>query len=528
LAKITLKLGTYIPPEVSKGLKGPRKPKCSLAIDYFSFGIMLVEILVEKGFWEGVYNKPDFESYETDIKVPISIPAEWREKLQELISKDPQDRMSIKKFSQCTLFKNNTTKAFHNEFVHNSIATAKNELLVKQDTMMSLQQEMNSKMDSVLSNMIKFLPAIQENLMQLLAESGTPNQFVLLPAEKSILDKFYKKFNLFFICECGNHIAAGPNDGYSMINITALGKAVMLLASALLSIAIKSLVGSDLGIQVCSAVNGFTGDQQLNKQIQNSITAKLQDPLLMKDLILLKDTFAQVNTGIKTLDMSDSVTLNDPNDWIKTFAPLKPIIKDFLASKDISKMGVQQCRDSSGKVLWVCKEHSNLFNNAILTNAPKDPVQSMEKRRPAPAPPSGVTRVSGEENSQPNASRINGSFSTPPVEVPPPVSAQTPVSRSMHTSGDIKSSRNVSPNTEFNTDEAVVLSPLDTLSSDKMIPTAPSVPIKASTVQFITPPPEGLVVTKWKEIAEIHHLPWRLFSSKRKLPEELSKLITKL
>lgn len=198
-------------------------------------------------YWELVESDPDFTVTNIKIRPPTQMIGgdSVFKKIAEILEKDPDERKTVKKFSKNAIFQEAImTRDFRNAEL-SEILGAQNKLLQGQDKIIETQQEIIGKLDNILQNMLEFLPAIQENLMSMMAESSLPNRFILVPSEsgnfsEKLTKHFYTKFQLFFICDCGGHIAkSSESDGYSFLQVTNLGKGVLMISKILLTVAIK-------------------------------------------------------------------------------------------------------------------------------------------------------------------------------------------------------------------------------------------------------------------------------------------------
>lgn len=87
-----------------------------------------------------------------------------------------------------------------------------------------------------------------------------------------------------------------------------------------------------------------------------------------KDWEFMKKSFNQVTelvAGIDPKDMSAFQKAKTEQDWIEIFAPLKPLIKEFLKGKDLAKMGVQLGQRKNGKAVWICKTHYPVYQQLL-------------------------------------------------------------------------------------------------------------------------------------------------------------------
>lgn len=200
----------------------------------------ILQLILCIAYWDSNDNDPQFTDYSTPFHLPASLLGghSLGEKIAELLVKDPDERKTVKKFSSHAFFKDVViTKDFQNAQL--------NELIHGQNKIIDIQQEMLKKIDNILYNVMQFLPAIQDNLISMMASSELPNRFILLPVHnkfEKITKNFYSKFKLYFICDCGGHIAkCSEKDGYEMLQITSLGKSILMISQILITVAIKVL-----------------------------------------------------------------------------------------------------------------------------------------------------------------------------------------------------------------------------------------------------------------------------------------------
>jgi hypothetical protein len=353
--------GTYIAPESRRRLSLGKSPRVSFLGDAFALGMMIIDCLSNFRYWLSVEHDPNFEKYDIPFELPESIDASIKSKLAGLVAKDPLKRLSISAFSKSSIFKVMNTKLLQDIGDQNIVKTLgkieervqKVDSHVKQGLVV-----LDSKISKMHKNLNHFLPAIQENLMQVLSLSGVPNRFVLIPESSSFTDNFYKKYRLYFLCDHGGHLVKGDDFGYSMLQITQLGKGVMIVAKVLISIAMKQLIGISDGInQGIDSLVGITSND-LNGIISNPLVAGIKD--IKMDVETLTNGLKSLEKSISTLKSDDLVQYDIQNeqDWVRIFAPIKPILKQFLEGKSPERMGVQACRDEYGKAMWLCKEHS--------------------------------------------------------------------------------------------------------------------------------------------------------------------------
>jgi hypothetical protein len=123
--------------------------------------------------------------------------------------------MSVKALLDSSIFKVKNTKML-NELTESKTTAAIQNMggqivnkLEQIDAKVSEQQKLLAHMNRTISN---FLPAIQEILNQILAQSGVPNRFVILPVQQSLSGHFYKKYKLHFFCEAGHLVTESGFD----------------------------------------------------------------------------------------------------------------------------------------------------------------------------------------------------------------------------------------------------------------------------------------------------------------------------
>jgi hypothetical protein len=143
----------------------------------------------------------------------------------------------------------------------------------------------------------------------------------------------------------------------------------MIVAKVLITIAVKSLTQ---GILDASAISGMeTANGLIDNAIKNLPTI-MSSPMLSNvpdlatNLKMMEMGLTNLDKSIAKLDAGEitKYDLRNTEDWVTIFAPIKPMIKSFLESKDPSRMmGVQPCRDRFGKSLWLCKKHATLVAN---------------------------------------------------------------------------------------------------------------------------------------------------------------------
>ena len=147
-----------------------------------------------------------------------------------------------------------------------------------------------------------------------------------------------------------------------------LGNGVMIVAKVLITIAVKSLTQ---GILDASVIPGMETANELIDNAVKNLPAIMSSPMLSSvpdvatNLKMLELGLANLDQSIAKLDAGEikKYELRNTDDWVTIFAPIKPMIKSFLESKDPARMGVQPCRDRFGKSLWLCKSHAALVAN---------------------------------------------------------------------------------------------------------------------------------------------------------------------
>ena len=166
----------------------------------------------------------------------------------------------------------------------------------------------------------------------------------------------------------------GDEIGYSMIQITELGKGVMFVAKILISIAIKQLIGlAEPGIiQGIESAAGLADKamQMLPDIMQTESLSGIKD--LQMNMKTLTDGLRTIEESLFQLKADELAEFDIKNeeDWVRIFAPIKPILKRFLESKSPEKMGVQVARDQYGKSAWLCKVHAKeMFDMKPISNS---------------------------------------------------------------------------------------------------------------------------------------------------------------
>jgi hypothetical protein len=352
--------GTYLAPESRRRLSLGKSPRISFLGDAFALGMMIIDCLCNFRYWLSVEHDPNFENYEIPFELPATVDGSIRSKLSGLVAKDPLKRLSISAFSKSSIFKVMNTKLLQDIGDQNIVKTLGKieERVQKVDSHMKQGLVvLDNKISKMHTNLNHFLPAIQENLMQVLSLSGVPNRFVLIPETSSFTDSFYKRYRLYFLCDHGGHLVKGEDLGYSMLQITQLGKGIMIVAKVLISIAMKQLIGISDGInQGLDSLVGVTG--YMNGIISNPLVEGIKD--IKVDVDTLTNGLKSLESSISKLKSDDLVQYDIQNeqDWVRIFGPIKPILKQFLEGKSPERMGVQACRDEYGKAVWLCKEHS--------------------------------------------------------------------------------------------------------------------------------------------------------------------------
>ena len=400
--------GTHVPPEFKKRMNMGKNPRLSHRGDAFALGVMLTDILSGFQFWHSIENDPEYDNYEVPFVIPDGIDPNIKPKLSAMIVKDPLNRITITAFSKSSIFKTMNTKTIE-EIGNNNIKQVLGNIESKVSKVDShVKQGMlaiDQKLTKLHRNLNEFLPAIQDNLMQVLSVTGVPNRFVLIPEKASFMDSFFKKYRLYFLCDCGNHLVKGDDIGYSMIQITELGKGIMIVAKVLISIAIKHLIGlAEPGI-----LNGIEsaagladqGMQLLPEIMKSNAVSGVRD--INVDMRTLSDGLQSIEASLSTFQSDELLNfdIKGEDDWVRIFAPIKPILKRFLDGKSPEKMGVQVSRDKFGKATWLCQFHAKELS---MLKPISNSVQSLKMSAELSAPPTyeQVKSFGGPKVSQEN------------------------------------------------------------------------------------------------------------------------------
>ena len=110
------------------------------------------------------------------------------------------------------------------------------------------------------------------------------------------------------------------------------------------------------------ALNELTDQISQKNPLLSGIDGIEKDWNSLKDSL---DTVSEMVTQLESNDLQPFQNAKTNEDWREIFLPLKPIIKEFLKDKDLSKMGVQLGRLSNGKGVWICKDHLSNYNELL-------------------------------------------------------------------------------------------------------------------------------------------------------------------
>ena len=188
---------TYFAPEFRKRTLQGKPPRLSTKWDVFALGLMIVELMTNFAFWEGnsfclnlgACKDVEFRNYEAPFVLPETLDPIAAPKLEDMLCKNADERISIAKFSEWQLFKKQNTKSVA-EIGNTNVLAKIDKFEVQVKEVSSGIKEVSSgikngskdvkkgmvNIDSKLAKMHKnlnsFLPAIQENIMQVLTATG--------------------------------------------------------------------------------------------------------------------------------------------------------------------------------------------------------------------------------------------------------------------------------------------------------------------------------------------------------------------
>ncbi|KAJ3359757.1 hypothetical protein HDU91_004823, partial [Kappamyces sp. JEL0680] len=335
--------GTYLGPEWKRVLRrGRGVVLAGYTADVFALGCMVGDLLTNFSFYSEL--DVDSDAYldeEIDVPIPDKIPHIFREKLPQLLAKVPSKRCTISALRNSSMFKDLSTVARQELGRENfgksldALQTSMQQSLAMQEKVAISLERMEGLLMDINQKLDEFLPAIQRNLLDLMATEACPGKFVLAPVKSSFLRNaakcFYTKYDLWFFCEHegGMHLVQ-DKAGFNLYEVTSLGRYTMFFAKLLLMVAIKQLTGLNLHL----------GCIELDlRQLNSSLTA--------------------INTEILSWDVAtlQGFQVKDMQDWDNLSRAVMPGIKDFLKGKDRSKMGVQPSSTSAGRQTWLCAEH---------------------------------------------------------------------------------------------------------------------------------------------------------------------------
>jgi serine/threonine protein kinase len=157
-----------------------KKMAASYTIDIFALGMMIIDIFSGFTFYQQEFSKPEYCDFNRNFDLPPSIPQSFKEKLLLMVSKDRSRRITISKFAESQVFKDLSTTQKYQLGIENmqekfdtlTMQLSKDSLKLdcintKLDDVTGLLDEINSKLD-------RFLPAIQQNLLDIMATEAVP------------------------------------------------------------------------------------------------------------------------------------------------------------------------------------------------------------------------------------------------------------------------------------------------------------------------------------------------------------------
>ena len=234
-------------------------------------------------------------------------------------------------------------------------------------------------MDEINQKLDQFLPAIQQNLLDIMATEAVPGKFVMLPVKSSFIRKalstFYTKYDIWFFCEdeSGAHLVKHDHGdekkkkGFEFFEVTAFGEAAMFVCKCLLMMAIKQLTGMSF----------FVAGAQV-------------------DLTQLRSSLTAVNTEILAYDVEtlSKFKMDTASDWDAISRQVMPALKSFLSTKDKSMMGVKPSNDKAGRQKWLCDFH---YKSTAVAGVINPPTYNSSNRQndTAAAPVATATNVPG-------------------------------------------------------------------------------------------------------------------------------------
>jgi esterase/lipase len=136
--------------------------------------------------------------------------------LTKLVVKNPKERITQQLFLQSQIFQIHSTKKIETikeekqkinykkfndnlEKLNQNVKDVKDEVLVVKQTV----NEVNQNVNLVKENVEALLPAIQKNLLKLLASDGVPSKFIMVPflhSHHGATKMFFTRYQLHFIC----------------------------------------------------------------------------------------------------------------------------------------------------------------------------------------------------------------------------------------------------------------------------------------------------------------------------------------
>jgi hypothetical protein len=114
--------------------------------------------------------------------MPDSVPQSFTEKLSLMVSKDRSKRIPVTKFAQSQVFKDLSTTQKHQIGLENmqdrfdSLTMQISKDSSKLDSISTRVDDMTGLLDEINNKLDRFLPAIQQNLLDIMATEAVPVQ----------------------------------------------------------------------------------------------------------------------------------------------------------------------------------------------------------------------------------------------------------------------------------------------------------------------------------------------------------------
>jgi hypothetical protein len=159
-----------------------KKMAASYTLDIFALGMMIIDIFSGFTYYQQEFNKPEYCDLNVELDMPDSVPQSFTEKLSLMVSKDRSKRIPVTKFAQSQVFKDLSTTQKHQIGLENmqdrfdSLTMQISKDSSKLDSISTRVDDMTGLLDEINNKLDRFLPAIQQNLLDIMATEAVPVQ----------------------------------------------------------------------------------------------------------------------------------------------------------------------------------------------------------------------------------------------------------------------------------------------------------------------------------------------------------------